>query len=291
MSLSAFALVMLSALLHATWNLFAKRVASGAPFIWLFDTVSVLLYAPFAVWLWAAQPVPFSWPQVLIVLGSSLLHLGYFLSLQRGYCAGDLSLVYPLARGTGPLFSTLAAVLFLGERPTLWALAGGLLIVAGVGVFTGISTGSRTLLRTGTHARQALLFGLLTGVFIAAYTLFDKLAVTTFLLPPLLFTWLGTAGRAVMVSPLVIGRRRELRQMWQGHRVAVLAVAVLSPLAYILVLTAMVFTLISYVAPTREVGILIAAVMGASLLKEGQVVRRLVATSLILAGVALLLLG
>jgi drug/metabolite transporter (DMT)-like permease len=183
MSLVALGLVLLSALCHATWNLFAKRVPSGIPFVWLFDTLAVVVYAPFAIWLLVVRPVAFGWPHLLMVLGTSLLHLGYFLSLQRGYRAGDLSLVYPLARGTGPLLSTLGAIVLLGERPTAWALVGGLLVV--VSVF--LLAGGDVLVRHRAEVPRALRFALLTGAFIASYTLFDALAVTTFLLPPLLF--------------------------------------------------------------------------------------------------------
>jgi drug/metabolite transporter (DMT)-like permease len=287
MSLVALSLVLLSALCHATWNLFAKRVPSGIPFVWLFDTLAVVVYAPFAIWLLAVRPVAFGWPHLLMVLGSSLLHLGYFLSLQRGYRTGDLSLVYPLARGTGPLLSTLGAIVLLGERPTAWALVGGLLVV--VSVF--LLAGGDVLVRHRAEVPRALRFALLTGAFIASYTLFDALAVTTFLLPPLLFNWLGNAGRAVLLTPPALRHWPEVRLTWRKHRGAVVVVAVLSPLAYILVLTALVFTPVSYVAPAREVSILVAAVMGASLLNEGQVMRRLLAASLIVVGVVLLTLG
>lgn len=137
MTTFALLLVLLSALFHATWNLFAKRSSGGAPFVWLFDTVSVLLYAPLALWFCVAQPVSLGWVELAAVLISSLLHLAYFLSLQRGYRIGDLSLIYPLARGTGPLFSVLAAVLVLGERPTPLAFLGAVLVVLSVFIFAG----------------------------------------------------------------------------------------------------------------------------------------------------------
>ncbi len=136
MTTFALTLVLFSAVFHATWNLFAKRSSGGVPFVWLFDTVSVLLYAPLALWVWvlrpSAQPFALGWLELAVVLGSALLHLAYFLSLQRGYRLGDLSLVYPLARGTGPLFSVLVAVFVLGERPTPLAFSGALLVVSSV---------------------------------------------------------------------------------------------------------------------------------------------------------------
>lgn len=287
MTLLALGLVLLSAFFHATWNLFAKRSSGGVPFVWLFDTVSVLIYLPLVVLSLIYQPTPFGLPQLALVLGSSLLHLGYFLSLQRGYREGDLSLIYPLARGTGPLLSVLVAVLVFGERPTPLALVGAGLIIVSVFVFVG----GTALFRGGAGAQKAIRFGLITGVFIAAYTLFDKLSVSVFLIPPLLYTSLGTAGRALLTTPLALRQWDQVKLEWREHRAAVFAVAILSPLAYILVLYAMTMAPISYVAPTREVSILIGAVMGLHFLREGNVRQRLLAAGIMVAGVVALALG
>ena len=114
----ALALVLASAVAHATWNLMAKRVARGLAFNWLFDAVSVALYAPLALGAALAERPTVGPLEVVFVVGSALLHLAYFALLLRGYRSGDLSVVYPLARGVGPMLSTLAAVALLGERPT-----------------------------------------------------------------------------------------------------------------------------------------------------------------------------
>lgn len=287
MTTLALSLVLLSAFFHATWNLFAKRSSGGVPFVWLFDVVSVLMYAPLALGFWATQSVRLGWAQLAVILGSSALHLAYFLSLQRGYRVGDLSLVYPLARGTGPLFSVLAAVVLLGERPTLLAAFGAALVVASLFIFAG----GRALLRSGERARQALRFGLVTGAFIAAYTLFDKVAVSTLLIPPLIFNWLGNLGRALLLTPPAVACWSEVRLEWRQHKLEVVMVALLSPLAYILVLSALVFTPVSYVAPAREVSILIGTLLGARFLAEENVRQRLVAATVMVLGVALLALG
>lgn len=287
MTTFALSLVLLSALFHATWNLFAKRSSGGVPFVWLFDAASVLFYAPLALGFWATQPISLGWVELAAILISSVLHLAYFLSLQRGYRVGDLSLVYPLARGTGPLFSVLAAILILGERPTPLAFLGALLIVFSVFIFAG----GGTVLRSGAGLRRALRFGLVTGVFIASYTLFDKVAVSTLLIPPLLFNWLGNAGRAVLLMPLALKRWQAVRLEWQEHKLEVVMVALLSPLAYILVLSVLVFTPVSYVAPAREVSILIGTLLGARFLGEGALRQQLAAAAVMVLGVALLAFG
>lgn len=286
MTLFALLLILVAAAFHATWNLFAKRSGGGAPFVWLFAALSLALYAPFALALWLWQRLPLSGTAGLFILGTSVLHLGYFLSLQRGYRVGDLSLVYPLARGSGPMLASLVAVALLGERPTPLALAGGALIVVSIFVIAGSPGQSR-----GRNRRAAFGYGLLTGAFIAAYTLVDKVAVSVLFIPPLLFTWLGEVGRTALLTPLALRRWGEVRREWREHRLEVFVVALLSPLAYILVLTALVYTPVSYVAPAREVSILIGAVMGSRLLAEEGARRRLWAASAMVLGVVLLALG
>src|SRR5437762_4627136 len=111
----ALVLVLLSAVAHAGWNFIAKRASGPPAFNWIFDALSVVVCLPLAilqVWL---QPSAVGPVELLFVVGSGVLHLAYFLLLGQGYRVGDLSLVYPLARGLGPMLSTLAAVTLLGE--------------------------------------------------------------------------------------------------------------------------------------------------------------------------------
>ena len=131
MTASALALVLLSALTHASWNLLAKRAQGGAAFGWLIFTLAVPLYTPLVIGLILLQEPRLGPAELVFIAGSAILHVGYFLLLFAGYRAGDLSLVYPLARGTGPLLSTIAAIVILGERPTPLALAGAAAIVGG----------------------------------------------------------------------------------------------------------------------------------------------------------------
>src|SRR5690349_10384339 len=110
----ALTLVLLSALTHASWNLLAKRTSrSGLAVNWLFDAVSVVLFAPLAAWQLITDRPPIGPIELGFMLGSALLHLGYFALLRKGYQVGDLSLVYPLARGAGPVLSTIVAVAVL----------------------------------------------------------------------------------------------------------------------------------------------------------------------------------
>ncbi len=286
MTFFALALVLAAAVFHATWNLLAKRVGDGGPvFVWLFGFCSVLIYAPLAVVVVFVVGPHLGPVQFLFMFGSGVLHLGYFVLLQRGYAVGDLSVVYPLARGTGPLLATAAAIVLFGERPSFLALVGIGLITVGVFVLTSESGSLRSGLGAG------VVYGLLTGVFIAAYTIWDKQAVSALLIPPLLQSWATTLVTTLLLTPLAVGRRKEALALWHVHRPEVLGVAILSPLSYILVLTALVFTPVSYIAPAREISILIGAAMGTRLLSEGDSTRRMIAAGAMVAGIISLALG
>jgi drug/metabolite transporter (DMT)-like permease len=282
-SAAALALVLGSAVLHAAWNLLAKGARGGAAFVWLGGLAAALIYTPVALgWaLWRGGEV--SAAGVAFMAGSGAIHSGYFLALQRGYATGDLSLVYPLARGTGPLLSVIAAVALLGERPGIAALAGAALIVLGV---LSLASG----LRRG-RVGAATAYALLTGALIASYTLWDAHAVTTLGQSPLLYYWGSEVARAALLAPVGLRDPGAVRTAWQADRLAVLGVAVLSPLAYVLVLVALTLAPVSLVAPAREASIVIGALLGASVLGEGHVRRRALAAVVILAGIALLGLG
>jgi len=283
---AALGLVLAAACIHATWNLLAKRVGGGPAFVWLFGSLSAACYAPLAAAVVVLQKPRIGDIQLLFLFGTAVLHLAYFLLLQSGYRAGDLSLVYPLARGTGPMLATAAAIVFFRERPTPVALLGTALI--GVGIF---------LLAANPHppgrrrSRAAVAYAVLTGAFIAAYTLWDKRAVSALGIPPILLDWGSNVGRAALITPVALARWGEVRRVWLAHRRDVVLVGLLSPLPYILVLTAMVFTPVSYVAPAREVSILIGTAMGARLLAEGDPARRLTAAGAMVLGVVALAIG
>jgi drug/metabolite transporter (DMT)-like permease len=286
MSVLALMLVLVAAVIHATWNYLLKRSDGGTLFIWCFATLSALIYAPLAaVAVWWQQPV-LGWECFALMFASSVIHTAYYLLLDRGYRTGDLSLVYPVARGSAPIITVVGAVILLHERPSAVAVTGALLIAGGAMLLTG----NLTRLKQRGHL-PAVLFALLTGCMIASYTVVDKLAVSAYLVPPLLQDWSTNAGRVVMMTPMAMKQRHELRGVWRRWRLSIVAVAVLCPLSYILVLTAMVFTPVSYVAPAREISILVAALLGAHLLAEQDARRRLIAAGAMVIGIVCLAVG
>jgi drug/metabolite transporter (DMT)-like permease len=282
----ALALVLAAALVHATWNYLLKRSGGGTAFVWLFAVASALIYAPLAVGiLWWTKPDLTAMSFVLIA-ASAVIHTAYYMLLDRGYRTGDLSLVYPLARGSAPLITVTVAVFLLHENPSALALAGALMIAGGAVVLTG---NFRSLRQSGSLS--AVGFALLTGCMIASYTVVDKLAVAAFVVPPLVQDWATNLGRVAIMTPLALRQKTELGAVWRRRRKEVIAIAVLCPLSYILVLTAMVFTPVSYVAPAREISILFGALLGAHLLAEEHATRRLFGAGAMVAGIVCLAVG
>lgn len=279
MPLIAFAAVLLAAMTHAIWNLAAKRAAGSRHFVWLYSTYSVIVYTPLIVWiLWTQRP-QFEWIHGFALAATAVLHLGYSLMLQAGYRVSDLSLVYPLARGSGPLLSFFAAVVLLGEQVTWLSLLGVALVVCGIVLVAG-------LLREPHKApRAGIAYGLITGVFIAAYTINDGWAVKILLISPFLIDYTGNLFRVIVLSPKALRDRERAFSEAREYFKPALTVGVLGPAGYILVLFAMKIAPISHVAPARELATLIGAYMGARLLKEKSAPSRIAGAVCIVLGV------
>jgi drug/metabolite transporter (DMT)-like permease len=282
MSALGLALVLTAAVCHAGWNFLAKRIHGGAELVWLFSVLSSAIYLPLAVWVYTTEAYGFTAQDWLFIGGSAVLHLFYFVLLQAGYRNGDLSVVYPTARSMGPLVAMVLAALVLGEYPSLQGGIGAAIIIGGVFALTGGGRGG------GGRPLTSVLFGLGVGCLIGSYTTWDAYAVSVLAVPPLLMDYGTNLGRGLLLSPIALRRRALVAQHWRNHRAGVLGIAVLSPLAYILVLYAMSFTPVAYVAPLREVSVLLAVLAGSLLLGEGHLRFRLTWAAVILCGVVVL---
>ncbi len=285
MTFLALSLVLTAAFCHATWNLLVKRINGGPELVWLFSVFSVLIYLPVVVVVYLIERPLMEWREIGFYVGSAALHMAYFLLLQQGYRRGDLSLVYPVARATGPFLSTLFAVSVLGENLTIQTALGGLAIIVGIVFLTGGFDWS------SPRRVSSLLFGVSTGVLIGSYTVWDAYAVSALAMPPILLDYGSNLARAVFLVPYAVTRKQAVAKHWREHKLAVLGIAVFTPLAYMLVLTALVFTPIVYVAPGREVSVLITVAMGSILLGEGELRRRMGWACLILFGMVMLASG
>jgi drug/metabolite transporter (DMT)-like permease len=292
MSPAAVTLVLAAAVAHASWNLFGKQAAEtgAAFFVWLLAASAGVLYLPVVIVTVIVTSPHLTGLNWLFLAGTGLLHGGYFLFLQLGYRMGDLSLAYPIGRGTGALLAALSGIVLLGERPTLIGYAGILAIVAGV-VVIGLperksSQAQPQALRTiGSSTATAVGFALVTGLFIGCYTIWDKYAVSTLHTGPVLQGYAGFPVMIAVFTPFVLRDRARLASVWRAFRPQVVGAAVLAPLAYMLVLVALSFTAVSAVAPAREVSVLFGVLLGGRLLGEGNLARRLTAAAAIVAGI------
>ena len=286
MSSLALGLVLVAAFAHSGWNFLTKKVAGGLPFIWLFAGMASAIYLPAAAGvLWTQRP-NLGWANVGLILATSVIHSAYFTLLEWGYRMGDLSVVYPVVRGTGPLISAVVGVLALGERPSAVGAAGIILMAVGIALITLDPQAVRT-----PQAKKALGAAFLCGATVAAYTVLDKVSVSVLKTPPLVLDWGTNTGRFLILTPFALRDWGKVKEEWRLHKREAIGVGILSPLAYILVLTAMVFTPVSYIAPAREISILIGAVLGARFFSEGSIPRRIAGTVAMIAGFLALALG
>ncbi|MGI9155964.1 MAG: DMT family transporter [Marmoricola sp.] len=284
MPADALALVLVAAVAHALWNFAARGVrADGGLFVFLYAVGSTLLWLPVTVVWLLLHPVR---PDAAWLFGpavSGMLHTVYGVVLQRGYRRGDLSLVYPVARGVGPLVTLVVAVAALGERPARLGIVGALVIVAGIGV---ISLPGRGTVDSGRRpVRAGIAWGAATGLTIAAYTIWDSHGVNALGVPPLPYFTISLLFQTLPLAPRAWRRRATLPGVLRAHRREVLAVAVLSPLAYVLVLQAMRLAPVALVASTRETSIVIGSLLGVTLLKEPDGGRRATGAVVVLAGI------
>jgi drug/metabolite transporter (DMT)-like permease len=279
----ALFLVLVAAFAHAGWNALSKPVPGGATFVWTQMTVGSLCMLPVAAaGVWLDDGARVSFVIVLMGIASGCSHTLYFVLLQRGYATGDLSLVYPLARGTGPIFATAGAIAILGEHPGPLALAGTCAIAIGVVLL---------LATRGIGRGPALGYAVLTGLLIGIYTVWDGHAVRASHAEPLFYLLITNLTIITALAPAALRNRATVRLLVRDYRKAVVAVGVLSPFAYALVLFATRLAGVSYVAPAREVSILIGAVIGTRYYRESGGWQRIAGAAAIVGGVIALALG
>jgi drug/metabolite transporter (DMT)-like permease len=287
MSFAPIVLVVLAAFIHATWNLLSKRAAVAGPtFVFAYNLVACVAYAPWVAWLLAQGALTWSLPVAGCILLSGLIHLAYSVCLQRGYQVADLSVVYPIARGTGPTFSSLGAFLLLGEAPSSQGLLGLAAVVIGIGL---ISTQGDLAAFRRPSGQAGVRWGVGTGLFISTYTVVDAYGVKTLGIQPVVLDWFSNLLRFVLLAPVALRDLNRARELMQGRWLLAIGVGLLSPLSYILVLAALEMGApLSVVAPTREMSMMIGALFGMLMLREAVGIWRLVGCLVLVAGVVLL---
>lgn len=293
MPADALALVILAGLIHASWNIAAKKAGGDVRFAAFSGVVMMLFWAPLGLWLGIDEVPRWGRAEWWLVAASALLHTLYFITLLRGYRKADLTVVYPLARGSGPLLSSLMAITLLGEQLSALGALGIAGVVGGVFLIAGGPGLWRARLDPTQRQRlhKGMIYGLLTGVFIASYTLVDGYAVKFVLISPILLDYVGNLLRLVLLVPVALRDRAATLRHWRVQWKYAVFVGIVSPVSYVLVLYAVKVAPLSHVAPAREVSMLFAALLGGQLLGEGDRVARLAGALLIALGVMALALG
>lgn len=276
MSNAALAMVLAAAVLHASWNAIVKAAADDRALTMAVVALAHALIGVVAIFF-TPIPAPAAWP---FLFGSSLAHYSYFSFLFISYRYGDLSHVYPIARGVAPMLVAIGALIFAGEMLSPMAWGGVVAVSLGIGLLA--------IGRNGAGAdRAALLSALATGVMIATYSVVDGMGIRRSEAPFGYIAWI-----LLLQFPLAFGflalRREPIRTVSRRAVVIALGGGLLSVLAYGLVLYAATLTALGAISAVRESSVIIAALIGVVLFGERPWGRRIIAAMVVASGVILL---
>ncbi|MCK5206230.1 MAG: EamA family transporter [Desulfobacterales bacterium] len=286
MSGLALGIVAVAAFLHASWNYLAKKSRNKLAFIWWAILFSVILFFPMFIYYWPAATISSAgW---VCIVATGVLHAFYFWFMAGAYERGDLSLVYPLARGSGPLFVPILAVLLLNEQLSISGVLGITFVILGIFSIHLRSFSIQSMLEPFLALRGgASLWALCTGGTIAGYSLVDKVGVPN-VYPPV-YIYLMFVISLLLLSPYVFAKERaDLRKEWNINKVQILIVGFLDLFTYLMILFALRISKVSYVAAAREVSIVFSAFLGIMLLQEKHAPQKLAGAVLISLGVVLI---
>ena len=282
MTFNTLALLILAALLHSGAHVALKRATDKLAFTWWQLLAIIVVYSPVLLtsrWDWS----PAVW---LIVVGSAVAEAAYFYTTSRAYTLGDLSVTYPLARGSAPLFITLWAVLFLRERPSALGYAGIIVIALGLFLVNLPSLVDMARPLRGL-AQPAPRWALTAGLCIGVYSTLDKVGVR--FVSPLLYIYVVLCITWLMLMPLQ--RANALAAEWRANKWRTMWAGVSVMGAYTLVLVAMQRSPVSYVGSVREMSVVLTAWIGARFLGEGKTGLRVTASALVAVGILLIAAG
>jgi drug/metabolite transporter (DMT)-like permease len=277
MNLTAFGLVIAAACLHALWNLAAKRVSGNLGVLWLGLCVSGVVLAPLA---FASAWQSFEPAGLPYIVATGLIHAAYFSLLAASYRRGELSVVYPLARGTGVAGTALVAWAWVAEGISALGALGIGSVCLGIGLL-----GWWEMCRPTAPGHSCLL-AVLVGLAITAYSVVDKLGVG--LVSPVVYlAGLATVTGVALAPFVLLLYRQECREAWQKYKGTSLLVGLGSMGTYLLILAAFQQANASYVVAARELAIVVAVVLGVVVLKEPLTVPKAVSAAAIVVGVVL----
>ncbi|MBW2544149.1 MAG: EamA family transporter [Deltaproteobacteria bacterium] len=283
MSDIALVIVIVAAFLHSGWNYFLKKSLDKLTYSWAFLVVSLVFYSPMFFYYWFRADIPMEgW---LCIAATGLLHVLYYIFMCGAYERGDLSLVYPISRGSGPLLVPVMAVLFLHEKIYPMGALGIALVVSGIYVIHLRSFAFDSFVEPFRAVKHgASSWSIMTGLTIAAYSLVDKVGVG-FVEPPLYIYFMLLIVVTSLSPYVLIKKREELRKEWRCNRNNILAVGVLVLLTYMMILFAFRMSNVSYVVAVRELSIVLSTIYGLVWFKEKHAMQKLTGSFIIALGV------
>jgi len=284
MTTLALILILVSAFGHSSWNYLTKSSRHKVVFLWLILIASGVIYGvPFWYRL-SSHPIPVSgWPYIV---ATCVIHALYFSFLGMAYRHGDLSTVYPVARGTAPALIPFVAMMWPGEYPSALGAAGIALVVLGIQIVSLPGLSRAALSRFWrTLSRGPVGFAFLTGLMTTAYTLVDRGGVHR--VDPFVYIYLQMVITAFFLMPwMVTSKRAEIRYEWKANKWRASAVGLLCVGSYGLVLTAMTMPVkISYIAAGRECSILFSTLLGILILREPRGLQKIIGAVVIVLGI------
>jgi drug/metabolite transporter (DMT)-like permease len=281
MSVRALALVLTAALIHAGWNALAKRAYDPLVFLWSSVSLASLFLAPLGIWVILAE----GWRPdgAVFVLATIIVHAVYFWVLGRAYASGDLSTVYPVARGLGVALVPILAFVLLGERVSALGALGVVLVVAGIVAIYALGA-SRSIDSVWGPLPRPPIWSIATGLTIAAYSIIDKAGVAR--VHPLAYIALMGVGISVLLAPWVLIRRESLAREWRVNGRAIVLASSMNLTSYLLVLFAFRLAKVGYIVAARESSIVFSVLIGSLLMGEANFRPRLVGALVVLFGVA-----
>jgi uncharacterized membrane protein len=283
MSGFALGIVLVAALFHASWNYLAKKSRKKMAFIWWFLLIASIGYLPMFMYYWPQMAITATGWACIVATG--VLHALYFWFMGGAYERGDLSLVYPLSRGSGPLLVPVLAIIFLQEQLSLTGGVGIALVVLGIYIIHLKSITVESFFEPLRAMRgSASLWALCTGGTIAGYSLVDKVGVG--LVHPPVYIYLMFVISLLLISPYVLLKQRaDMKLEWQVNRGPILIDGFLVLFTYMMILFAFQLSKVSYVVAAREVSIVFSALLGIVWLKEAHATQKIAGSVLITLGV------
>lgn len=287
MAIGQLLIVLFAAVLHASWNIASKFGAgAGYFFAFAFSLFSFVIYLPWVIYILWTEDIHADFEVIFILALTALVHLLYGLALLKGYQKADLSVVYPVSRGSGPLITSFVALGLFSEVLSAWEVLGIFSLCMGVLLIAAKEKLSDLLGRS--EAWVGVRWGLFIGTIIASYSIIDAYAVKTLALPPVLVGWVSSLGGALLLLPKVMTHATELRTQMRGIWPYACFVGFFSPLTYILVLYVLSQGApVSIVAPLRESSMVFGALAGVWLFKERVSALGWVGCALIFTGIFL----